>query len=416
VLAGLLDEPPARGSGRGAAPAPPRRRKIAWSCTYPVYPPEHGGALRVYHVARELGRRFDVELVTLAHAESKPFAAEIAPGVREVRVPRSHAQQQAEWEIEQQVGVPAQDLALLDPTKATPEYLGALEAAAHDAALVGCGPYLLAAVRAAADKPLWYDSHNVEADLKHAMFRDTATARRFLAAVADAERACCREARFATVCSEEDRQRLAALYGAEPQRLVVVPNGVDVPAIRFTPPPARAAARGCLGLDAACLALFIGSWHEPNIRAVRHVFAMARELPEVAFLVAGGCGTAVAKEERPANVALLGPIDGVLKGLLLEVADVALNPMTSGSGTNLKMLEYFAAGTPVISTPFGTRGQWIEPGTHCVVCALEEFPAAVRALRAEDPEAKARRCASARAHVELRFDWSVVVRAFPESW
>ncbi|MFN7173813.1 MAG: MlaD family protein, partial [Thermaurantiacus tibetensis] len=38
---------------------------------------------------------------------------------------------------------------------------------------------------------------------------------------------------------------------------------------------------------------------------------------------------------------------------LLRGADVALNPISSGSGTNLKMLEYFAAGLPVLSTPHG---------------------------------------------------------------
>jgi len=41
---------------------------------------------------------------------------------------------------------------------------------------------------------------------------------------------------------------------------------------------------------------------------------------------------------------------------VLSCAQVALNPVQSGSGSNLKMAEYAAAGLPIVSTPFGCRG------------------------------------------------------------
>ena len=60
--------------------------------------------------------------------------------------------------------------------------------------------------------------------------------------------------------------------------------------------------------------------------------------------------------DLPPNVVLAGVVTNVAKRTLLQSADLALNPMRTGSGTNLKIVEYFAAGIPVVSTPFGARG------------------------------------------------------------
>ena len=48
----------------------------------------------------------------------------------------------------------------------------------------------------------------------------------------------------------------------------------------------------------------------------------------------------------------------------LGLAGAALNPMRWGSGTNLKMLDYALAGTPILSTTFGARGVGFEAGPH----------------------------------------------------
>jgi glycosyltransferase involved in cell wall biosynthesis len=43
-------------------------------------------------------------------------------------------------------------------------------------------------------------------------------------------------------------------------------------------------------------------------------------------------------------------------------ADAALNPMSSGAGTNVKMCEFIAMRLPIVSTPFGARGLAFEDG------------------------------------------------------
>jgi glycosyltransferase involved in cell wall biosynthesis len=88
------------------------------------------------------------------------------------------------------------------------------------------------------------------------------------------------------------------------------------------------------------------------------------------------------------------------------VADVAINPIESGSGTNLKMLEYAAAGVPILPPPHGARGLSFRDGEHLRIAALADWPAALEAMRAERGSAAGReRCEAARAWVEAHYAW-----------
>ena len=58
----------------------------------------------------------------------------------------------------------------------------------------------------------------------------------------------------------------------------------------------------------------------------------------------------------PSNVHFLGVVSDELLHTLLKAADVALNPVEFGSGTNVKLLQYMAAGLPIVTTAVGARG------------------------------------------------------------
>jgi glycosyltransferase involved in cell wall biosynthesis len=61
---------------------------------------------------------------------------------------------------------------------------------------------------------------------------------------------------------------------------------------------------------------------------------------------------------------------------------VAVNPMFSGSGTNIKMFDFMAAGLPVVATPTGARGINLS-GSAMHICAPGEFADAVRKVLAD---------------------------------
>ena len=72
-----------------------------------------------------------------------------------------------------------------------------------------------------------------------------------------------------------------------------------------------------------------------------------------------------------------------VKRTLLAAADVALNPVLHGSGTNLKVIEYLASGVPVVSTAFGVRGLDVGNGRHLLVAEPHEMVAAVERVFAD---------------------------------
>jgi glycosyltransferase involved in cell wall biosynthesis len=263
---------------------------------------------------------------------------------------------------------------------------------------------------------LIYEAHNVETDLKAAMLAESEAADELIEAVRAVEGACCTTATHTIVCSQEDGARLGELFGVPAARTVVVPNGADPAAVPFVDSGLRAQRRRTLGLGDAPLALFLGSWHEPNLAAVRDVLAAAEALPAARFLVVGSAGLAFADEVVPANVDLCGIVDGGFVHSVLGVASTALNPMRWGSGTNLKMLDYALAGVPILSTPFGARGLGLEAGVHYEAVEAGELAAGVAALHALPAPAVAQRTRAAAERVRERFTWDAIAarwRAHP---
>jgi glycosyltransferase involved in cell wall biosynthesis len=122
------------------------------------------------------------------------------------------------------------------------------------------------------------------------------------------------------------------------------------------------------------------------------------------FLVGGACW-ALDPLSRPPNLVPFYEVEDAVKDDVLRLTDVAINPIISGSGTNLKMLEYMAWGLPVVATPKGVRGLALAQNVHAVVTDRENFAKAIRSL-ASDPERCESIGASARALVETQFDWN----------
>ena len=118
----------------------------------------------------------------------------------------------------------------------------------------------------------------------------------------------------------------------------------------------RARLKASLGFDDRPVALFVGSDHGPNHDAADILVATARARPNgrsgspAASATIRRCGT------RPPPILCLGVVSEAELTALFRAADVGVNPMRRGSGTNLKMLDYAAHGTLVLSTEIGARG------------------------------------------------------------
>lgn len=405
VEAALLAEP-AR-----AAPRSRARRKLLLASTFGIHPPRHGGQSRIYHFYRALAPEFETVIVSVRSAVEPAFEGEIAPGVREVRVPLSAEHEQRAAEQAQAMGASVIDVTMPALHALSPELERALRREAEGAcAAIASHPYLLPAL-AKLGLPLWYEAHNLETDLKRALFADRPGGERLVAEVEAVERAAAQDARVILCSSPDDARALVERFGADAGRILDVPNGTDAARIGFIEGAGRLRLRARMGLEGSPpVALFMGSGHWPNVQAARHVLEFAAALPHVAFVVMGSVGYHFDPRATPPNVLFLGEVDDVARNLCLQACDVALNPMEQGSGTNLKMLDFFAAGLPAISSERGARGLRLEGERECLVRAIEEFPAAIDdviELRRDQAQERARR---ARALVEREFDWAAIAR------
>jgi glycosyltransferase involved in cell wall biosynthesis len=129
---------------------------------------------------------------------------------------------------------------------------------------------------------------------------------------------------------------------------------------------------------------------------------MAKDLPDVKFLLMGSQCQAFQREHIPQNVGLLGVLDDENKNYLFSIVDVALNPMRSGSGTNLKMFDYMAAGIPVVSTLFGARGLGTASQYLYLADDSEDFEKAIMDAIDNNDTSKQLK---ARETVESIYDW-----------
>ncbi|HTL89359.1 MAG TPA: glycosyltransferase family 4 protein, partial [Leptolyngbya sp.] len=338
---------------------------------------------------------------------------EIAENVFEIRIPKSAKHQHHEQEIEKEVRVPITDIVMPDLVHFTPEYLEALKTSIESSDFViVCHPYLFPAVRSLTQKPIWYEAQDVEIDLKSKVLPDNAASRKLLESIRKVELECCKASELIMTCSQDDADLLNQIYKIDPEKFIEVPNGVDTDAIEFISLEKRRSKKEKLGLENSFTAFFLGSWHEPNLKAVETICKIAESSSSVNFLVVGSVGWAFQERKCPTNVGFLGEVDENTKAIVLEIADVALNPVTFGSGTNLKMLEYFAAGIPVISTPTGIRGLGVEHGKHCIVAEPEQFGVAIASLQSESPEAQLARIKAAQERVQQQYDWRIIADRF----
>ncbi|HEV8611645.1 MAG TPA: glycosyltransferase [Thermoanaerobaculia bacterium] len=257
-----------------------------------------------------------------------------------------------------------------------------------------------------AAKPLVYDAHNVEGRLRRSLLSKTSVAPGVARMVESLERELCGRAAAIFACSEQDAREFVEAYGVDADRVHVLPNGTDVDRLRPATPDERRAARQALGLpEQGAVAIFVGSDYAPNAEAARFLCVdLAPNLPDVHFLIVGGCSKDIAGSEIPGNVTVLGVVDGPTRDRALAAADFAVNPMSRGSGTNIKMLDFFAAGLPVVTTPVGARGLSAGVGRAYLVTELGEFPATIRGLTGS-PARAARISRAARLLAESRYDW-----------
>ncbi len=377
----------------------------------PIDPPVGGGRLRLLGLYSNLGPNIHAEYLGTFDWPGPGFRHQnLSESLEEMLVPLSAAHFEAAAARSQAVGGKAvTDTTFHELARLSPNFISAARAAAKRGDVVVIShPWIYPLVRDVLDttrQPLVYDAHNMEGLLKTDMLDDGGGPGTDIArGVVEIEHALCHAADLVLACSRDDADAFTRIYDVPPGKIRLAANGTFTNEITPASREVKAAARAALGVGTAPVAFFLASHYGPNLEAGRFIVdQLAPTLPDVVFAVGGGVSDALRHGSSAANVHLTGPLSEADKRAWLAAADLAINPMFGGSGTNIKMLDFMAAGLPIVTTPTGARGIGTTREAFVVADALE-FPAAVARLTGDPPRRTALGCA-ARREAERSYSW-----------
>lgn len=386
-----------------------KKQYITITSTFNIYPPRGGGQERIFSLYKSVAQQThkNISIVSYVNHGSEEYDDWIADNLREVCIAKSLEHQNKEIELSSMAKFDLGDIAQILCGSMTQKYVLELKSSIVKSNWVVIShPYLYySALPYLSGKHFIYEVQDIEYDLKRTILPDSKIKKEILDKIKEVERECCVQSEYVLTCSKEDASRIEKLYDIDSKKIIVVPNGVNVEETKFCTTEERQENKQLLGLsEGHLIGIFMGSWHGPNINAAKEVILMAKNCPSITFLLMGSVCDYFRGYTIPKNVGLLGVVSASEKQKVFDCVDFALNPMRSGSGTNLKMFDYMSAGIPVITTRFGTRG--IDDKTNFIFAeTISDFVNEICKFQLEDHEEMAK---NGRNYVQEYFDWSII--------
>nr|WP_179389175.1 glycosyltransferase [Psychromicrobium silvestre] len=222
-----------------------------------------------------------------------------------------------------------------------------------------------------------------------------------------------------------EAKELEGLYGARPERIDVIPPGVDLEVFH---PASRPAARAELGIDSEVHLVFAGRLQRlkgPHL-LIEAVALLRRERPELRLRVSiiGSRSGAedydlvelVHRRGVQDLVQLLPPVPPTELALWFRSADIVAMPSSSES-FGLVALEAEASGTPVVATRVGGLPEAVRDGETGILVdglSIEAWAEALVRL-ADNPTLRASMGRSAASHA-AGYSWQHTVQLTLETY
>ena len=376
----------------------------------PIDPAVGGGRLRLKGLYSNLGDNINpLYIGTYDWRGPKKREINISSSLKEVDVPLN----EEHFKLNEHINKLLPDKTIIDSlfpllAESSPDFIKTVrqEAEKTDVIIIS-HPWLYPSLKTEvnlSNKLLIYDSHNCEAILRQQILGTSPFAKCIVNMVKFIERELCEECDFILACSEMDKVQFEELYCINPGKIEIFPNGVDANSIQPVDDTSRENHKNQLKLTQKT-AIFIGSEYPPNVEAGNYIIeTLAVECPEVTFLIVGGVGNKLNAQGKK-NIRICGMVSEEDKKRLLLASDIAINPMMHGSGTNIKMFDFLAAGLPTISTPIGARG--IGNKGSFIVTDLANFSYNIHEIL-NNEELRRKLSTESRTLVERCYDWNQI--------
>jgi rhamnosyltransferase len=388
---------------------PGQRPRVLIVSPYSIYPPNHGGAVRLYNLVRRLADRCRVHLLIFNQEGEDPVQrAALEPLCSRVdfhrwrpdlEPDRLRLQPPSALIFRSEIAASKiRDLVIghhIDVVQLEYTELGQYAAAVPDGVPVILTEHDIAFRSFARRRRLGFQRRFPEGSAYGTSRHDWRRLLRY-------EIECDGSVTQIHTMSEDDGRYLGRYLPDDTRRIRVVPNGVDTD--WYAPASAQGTRHDVL---------YVGNFQNlPNVDALEHFVA---DVWPLIRLRRPGARLSVVGANASDRVRRFDGRDGIT--VVGEVADlrpvyhghrVMVAPIRAGSGTRLKILEAFAAGLPVVSTTLGAEGIAYEPGRHLLVAdSAVDFAAAVERVLADDDLA----VSLARGGLELvraSYDWGRV--------
>jgi len=344
-----------------------------------IFPAQSGGQLRCGNIAKSLARAgYEVSIYSFTGRRADYLArlpsseSTIAPGLTEY-VDRSRFRGLFQF-LTYKLNLP--NLWISVPTLCPKPLRDRMSVA--DLVVIDL-PFPYPFLRFAGTRPRILNSQNVEGNVDFGKGRFRNRALKTLVRYVESRAATSVDAVFA--CGPDDR----AYYEAEGRgrlKVVSVPNALDPSNAEPLLASQRVLVRKSLGLTPADkVILYLASKWGPNREGFEFLRVFERAHREkldrlgITFLVVGSVADEAAREGRLITTGFVSDTHP-----FFPAADYAINPVVSGSGTNVKMFEYLVRRMPILSTEFGTRGFSLTPGKDYVRFGKGDLLAILEAL------------------------------------
>jgi glycosyltransferase involved in cell wall biosynthesis len=384
-------------------------KKILVVNDFPIFPVVHGGKVRIFNIYKNISSKFHVTYLCLGD-NKKIQDTRISEHFHEIAVPKTVLYKIIVLMANIMMGRSVDDFVALFFAHSHFELKKIIRKEIEESdIIIFCHPYMYPAVSPYIQKQIViYEALNVEYSLKNSILPTGFLKNIMLHRLKKICQNLLNRCDLCFTMSEADKQIFSRLYSVDNSKIRISPNGVD---LDFYSEVYLARTTRHDPVVPVPLILFLGSGHPPNVEAAFQIIRnIAPKLPNVYFLIAGSVCWMIRNESRGKNVGLAYFISDDEKRELFRVANIALNPMVSGSGTNLKMLDYMAAGLPVISTAVGARGITIQNHKHAIICDLNAFADEISHLidHADIAEELSR---NGRRLVKEHYDWKNIANS-----
>ncbi|MEO5951926.1 MAG: glycosyltransferase family 4 protein [Chloroflexia bacterium] len=286
-------------------------------------------------------------------------------------------------------------------------------------------PYGLLALRLLPNARMIYDAHNAEYLLQRRAFTtDFKQFRRLPRAIYSFiqwnrlrrfERQLLHMSKWVFAVSPADVSALTSLYPLGKNRVLLLPNGVDLDywAPNVIPPADREVGSEALVFDGTMD-------FRPNVDAVlwfaKDVWPLIRaERPHVRFYIVGRTPApeVLALSEDP-GIIVTGMVDDTRPWV--AGCEVYVVPMRMGGGVRLKVLQAMSMERAIVSTPMGAEGIAVRPGKDMLLTFSSKGFANAVLLLLSDHRRRRALGVSARELVSSQYSWDSLLPTLDEAY